>query len=183
MAAVHAVIPPDTTKIPWITAIHGGIPPAGGGSQFASSANFASFYGVILPFQKTTTQVSYNVNTADTGSSNYDIGIYSGISGGSCTLVAHTGPIAATTSMTLNWHTVNWTGGSVTLQPGRYYIAITSADITAANQSSITSDVGGMTFAGAKGNVAVTAGGTLDATRTCPTDNPTSNTIPALIIN
>jgi len=182
MAAVHAVVPPDTTKTPWITAIHGGSPAAG--TQFSSSANQASVYGVVLPFQKTTSTVSYNVVTADSGSSNYDIGIYSGNPGGPCTLVAHTGPVAATTSMTAGWHVnVAWTGGSVTLQPGRYYLAITSADITSGNQATITSDIGGMMFVGGKGNLNVTAGGTLDASVTCPSDWPTSNTLPALVIN
>ena len=184
MAAVHAVVPPDTNRTPWITAIHAGSPAAGGGTQFSATANQASVYGVVLPFQKTTSTVSYNVSTADTTSANYDIGLYSGNPGGVCTLVAHTGPIAATTSMTAGFHVnVAWAGGTVTLQPGRYYIAITSADITAGNQASISSDIGGMMFVGGKGNLNVTAGGTLDASVTCPTDWPTSNTLPSLVIN
>src|SRR5579864_3689975 len=112
MAAVHAVVPPDTTKTPWITAIHAGSPPQAGGTQFSSTANQASVYGVVLPFQKTTSTVSYNVPYADTTSANYDFGIYSGNPGGACTLVAHTGPIAATTSMTAGFHVnVAWAGG------------------------------------------------------------------------
>jgi hypothetical protein len=170
-AFARAVTAADSTADPWITTAHNG-----NSAVFSSSANKAAFFGIILPFQKTTTQVSYYVGTADTTNtgSNYDLGIYSGTSGGTCTLVAHTGPIAASTSMTANGHTVSWTGGSVTLQPGRYYIAWTSAATSNTavlyGDSSASSFAGG-TSAGSVGNVSISAGGTLGASQTCPTDS------------
>lgn len=169
---------------PFITSSHGSTT----AGIFSTSANKAAFVQVTLNFPLTTTQVSYFVGTADTvnTSSNYDIGIYSGTSGGTCTLLAHTGAIVASTSMTANAHTVSWTGGSVTLQPGRYYIAYTSAAnaataILVGDSSQVTLAGGGS--AGSVGNVSVTAGGTLDASRTCPTDAMTTATATILILH
>jgi len=180
-AFAHSMVPADTTASPWFTAIHNGAPVA---SEFSASSYRASLYGVVLPFQKTTTSISYNVSTADTTNtgSNYDIGIYTGASGGTCTLVAHTGPIPASTSMTAGWHRgVSWTGGSVTLQPGRYYIGLTSA--ATSNTAWIAGDSSGLSFASGVGNTTVTAGGTLDSSVTCPTDLITASTLPGMAMN
>jgi hypothetical protein len=177
-------LPGLAAATPWATSSHGSLT----AGIFSTSANKAAFVQVQLPFPLTTTQVTYFVGTADTVNtgSNYDIGIYSGTSGGTCTLQAHTGPIAASTSMTANAHTVAWTGGSVTLQPGRYYIAYTSAATTATailvGDSAQTTLAGGGS-AGSVGNVTVTAGGTLDASRTCPTDAMSLATATILILN
>lgn len=177
-------LPGLAANTPWPSSSHGST----SAGIFSSSANKAAFVQVTLPFPLTTTRVSYFVGTADTTntSSNYDIGIYSGTSGGTCTLQAHTGPIAASTSMTANAHTVNWTGGTVTLQPGRYYIAYTSAATTATailvgDNSQATLAGGGS--AGSVGNVSITAGGTLGATQTCPTDNMSLATAVLLILD
>ena len=179
---VNATVP-NTNAAPWITVNH-----MSNATVFSSSANKAAFFGVVLPFVKTTGQVTYFVGTADTtnASSNYDIGIYSGTAGGACTLQAHTGPIAASTSMTAGWHTVSWTGGGVTLNPGRYYLAVTSA--ATSSTAVLHGDNAGFTFAGggsvgSVGNVSVTAGGTLDASRTCPNDSPSEAVIPGLMVN
>jgi hypothetical protein len=144
------------------------------GTVFSSVANKAAFFGAMLGFQKTTSQVSYYVSTADTSTTTYDLGIYSGASGGACTLVAHTGSIAGSTAMSSGAHTVSWTGGSVTMQPGRYYLALTAS--ATAGTAVIYGDSAGVTFAGGTGtsnvgNVAVTSGGSLPASVTCPTDS------------
>jgi hypothetical protein len=172
----------NSTAVPWITVNH-----MSNATMFSSSANKAAFFGVVLPFVKTTGQVTYYVGTADTTntSANYDIGIYSGTSGGSCVLQAHTGPVAASTSMTAGWHTVSWVS-SVTLNPGRYYLAVTSA--ATSNTAVLHGDTAGFTFAGggsaaSVGNVSVTAGGTLDATRTCPVDSASEAVIPGFLVN
>jgi len=175
-AFVMGELPGAGSGTPWITAVHGASV-----SQFASTANKASFYGVVLAFPKTTTQVSYYVATADTSSNTYDLGIFSGSSGGTCTLLAHTGAIAGSTSMTAAWHTVSWAGGSVTLQPGRYYLALTSSGTS--SLASLFGDTSGLTFAGGQGGVNVTSGGTLPASVTCPTDSPTFGLVPAWLVN
>jgi hypothetical protein len=182
-AFVHGVVPPDTSATVWITVPHA----SSSATVFSSSANKAAFFGVMLNFQKTTSQTSYWVNTADTSATTYDLGIYSGTSGGTCTLQAHTGSIAGSTAMTSGAHTVSWTGGSVTLQPGRYYLALTASATT--STAVMYGDSAGVTFAGGTGassvgNVAVSSGGTLPATATCPTDSvQVAALIPAWLVN
>jgi hypothetical protein len=178
-AFVMGELPAAGSGTPWITAVHGGV--TGSSTQFSGTANKASFYGVVLAFPKTTSQFSYFVNTADTGGSSYDLGVYSGSSGGSCTLQAHTGSITGTTSMTAGWHTVSWTGGSITLQAGRYYLALTASGTT--GQAQLYYDNSGLTFAGGQGGVSVTSGGTLPGSVTCPTDSPTFGLVPAWMVN
>jgi hypothetical protein len=141
----------------------------------------------MLDFQKTTSQVSYYIATADTSSTTYDLGIYSGTSAGTCTLVAHTGAIAGSTAMTSGAHTVSWTGGSATLQPGRSYLALTASATT--GTAVLYGDSAGVTFAGGTGassvgNVSISSGGTLPATATCPTDSVQfAALIPAWVVN
>jgi len=178
-AFVMGELPAAGSGTPWVTVMHGGV--SGTTTQFSGTANKASFYGVVLAFPKTTSQFSYFVNAADTGGSSYDLGIYSGSSAGTCTLQAHTGSIAGTTSMTAGWHTVSWAGGSVTLQPGRYYLALTASGTT--GQAQLYYDNSGLTFAGGQGGVSVTSGGTLPASVTCPTDSPTFGLVPAWMVN
>jgi len=157
------------------------------GIAFSTATNKGIFTGVILTFPKTTTKVTYLVSTADNTANVYDIGVYSGTSGGTCTQVAHVGPTAGTTfaPASSTWKTLNWTGGAVTLQPGRYYMAYTTSCTSSC--ATMGGDSGGMTFAGNSGgansNVSVTSGGTLPATLTCPTDNMTTTSMPNWAIN
>jgi hypothetical protein len=182
-AFVHGAVPPDNSSTVWMPVPHA----SSSGTVFSSSANKAALFGVMLGFQKTTTQVSYYVATADTSSTTYDLGIYSGTSAGTCTLVAHTGSIAGSTAMTSGAHTVSWTGGSVTLQPGRYYLGLTAS--ATSGTAVLYGDSAGVTFAGGTGtsnvgNVAISSGGTLPATATCPTDSvQVAALIPAWMMN
>jgi len=182
-AFAHGVVPPDSSASVWITVPHA----SSAGTVFSSSANKAAFFGIMLGFQKTTSQVSYYVGTADTTSTTYDLGLYSGTSGGTCTLVTHTGSIAGSTAMTSGLHTVSWTGGGTTLQPGRYYLALTAS--ATSSTAILWGDSSGVTFAGGTGassvgNVSVSSGGTLPATATCPTDSVQfAALIPAWVVN
>jgi hypothetical protein len=182
-AFAHGVVPPDATSSVWMTVPHA----SSSGTVFSSSSNKAAFFGAMLGYQKTTSQVSYYVATADTSSTTYDLGIYSGTSGGTCTLQAHTGSIAGSTAMTSGAHTVSWTGGSVTLQPGRYYLALTAS--ATSSTAVLYGDSAGVTFAGGTGtsnvgNVSISSGGTLPATATCPTDSvQVAALIPAWLVD
>lgn len=182
-AFAHGMVPPDNNATVWITVPHA----SSAGTVFSSSANKAAFFGIILGYQKATSQVSYWVSTADTSATTYDLGLYSGTSAGTCTLQAHTGSIAGSTAMTSGAHTVSWTGGSVTLQPGRYYLALTAS--AASGTAVLYGDSAGVTFAGGTGassvgNVSVTTGGSLPATATCPTDSvQVAALIPAWLVN
>src|ERR1700674_2109854 len=180
-AFVQSALPANSTTIPWLTFSHGG-----SNINFSTATNKAIFTGVVLDFAKTASQVSYNVSIADNTSNTYDLGIYSGTSGGTCTQQAHTGPTAGTTfAASTGWKTTSWTGGSVTLQPGRYYLAYTTSCTTSC--ATLIGDTGGFTFAGSSGgansNVSVTAGGTLPATATCPSDGYATTSAPNWAIN
>ena len=172
---------PNSTAIPWMTFSHGG-----SNINFSTAANKAIFTGVILDFAKTSTQVSYNVSTADNTANTYDLGVYSGTAGGACTLQAHIGSTAgATLASSTGWKTTSWTGGAVTLQSGRYYLAYTTSCTSSC--ATLIGDTGGFTFAGSSGgansNVSVTAGGTLPATATCPADSYATTSAPNWAVN
>jgi hypothetical protein len=180
-AFVQSALPANSTTIPWLTFSHGG-----SNINFSTATNKAIFTGVVLDFAKTTSQVSYNVSTADNTSNTYDLGIYSGTSGGTCTQQAHIGPTAGTTfAASTGWKTTSWTGGSATLQPGRYYLAYTTSCTTSC--ATLIGDTGGFTFAGSSGgansNVSVATGGTLPATTTCPSDGYATTSAPDWAIN
>ena len=174
-------VPPNSTAIPWLTFSHGG-----SNINFSSAANKAIFTGIILDFAKTTTQVSYNVSTVDNTANTYDLGVYSGTSGGTCTLQAHVGSTAGTAfASTTGWKTTNWVGGAVTLQPGRYYLAYTTSCTSSC--ATLVGDSVGFSFAGSSGgansNVSVTTGGTLPGTATCPSDSYATTSTPNWAIN
>jgi hypothetical protein len=156
-------------SIPWLTTNT-----TGTAISFSSTANKAELWGVVLTFPLTTTQVTYNVSTADNTSNTYDIGVLNS----SGTVVAHIGNTAGTTfAPSTGWKTLSWTS-SATLQPGKYYLAITSScTSTCAQVYGGTS--AGFTFLGGSSGTAesVTAGGTLNNGITIPADNPTEATI------
>jgi hypothetical protein len=157
--------------IPWLTSST-----TGTAISFSSTANKAELWGVVLAFPLTTTQVTYYVSTADNTSNTYDIGVLNS----SGNVVAHIGNTAGTTfASSVGWKTLNWAAGA-TLQPGKYYLAITSSCISTCAQVYGGSSAG-FTFLGGSGgtSVSVTAGGTLNNGITIPADNPTEATIMA----
>ena len=171
----------NSENSPWFTAGR-----VEGTAVFSSSAKKASLFGVTLNLPTTTKHLTYSVVVSDPTATKYDIGIYSGTSGGTCTLLLHTGPNPGSTAMTAGYHTVNWKEGAVTLRPGRYYLAIT------ASSTESVAALGGasnqLTFAGGTrsdnvGNVTVTNAGELDGKRTCPEDSYQTAGVPAFIVH
>ena len=76
--------------------------------SFLTTANVAKLYGVVYSSATplATTQVTYNVQTADNTANNYDIGLYSS----SGALLAHIGSTAGTTfAPSTGWKTLSWT--------------------------------------------------------------------------
>jgi len=159
--ATTAYVQNQTTGIPWLTVGRAG---SVNGVTFSTTANQAELWGVVLTFPVTTTQVTYYVGTADNTANSYDIGIYNS----SGVLVVHTGTKAGTafapvaTVTTLSW------AAPATLQPGKYYLAITTnctsscAALDGDNDSAVS-------FL-SKGVVSVNAGGTLNSSLTPPAD-------------
>jgi hypothetical protein len=158
-------------SIPWLTTNT-----TGTAISFSSTENKAELWGVVLTFPLTTTQVTYDVSAADNTSNTYDIGVLN--SAGN--VVAHIGSTAGTTfAPSTGWKTLSWTA-SATLQPGKYYLAITSSCTSSCAQV-YGGTSAGFTFLGGSSGTAesVTAGGTLNNGITIPADNPTEATIMA----
>jgi hypothetical protein len=160
-------------SIPWFTQPLSN----GNGITLSASTNKAYLYGVVLTYAVTTTQVTYYVATADGSSNTYDIGIYQGTSASTDTLLAHVGSTAGTTfAPSTGWKTLSWTG-SVTLQPGRYYLAITSSCVSSCAQIGSGSTNTGLTF-DFNNSLGVATGGTLPASITGPSDSYAVASIP-----
>ncbi len=158
------------STVPWFTQ-----PSATGTVSFLTTSNVAKLYGVVYSNATplTTTQVTYDVQTADATANTYDIGLYSS----SGALVAHVGSTAGTSfAASVGWKTLSWTA-LATIKQGKYYLAITT-NCTTSCAALIGSSTGvGITFAGAV-QESVTAGGTLPATITIPGDSYTATTVP-----
>ena len=158
-------------SIPWLTTNTTGTT-----VSFSSTANKAELWGVVLTFPIATTQVTYYVATADNTSNTYDIGVLNS----SGNIVAHIGSTAGTTfAPSTGWKTLSW-AASTTLQPGKYYLAITSSCTSGCAQVYGGSSAGFSFLGGSNGtSVSVTAGGTLNNGMTIPADNPTEATVMA----
>jgi hypothetical protein len=162
-------------SIPWVTVYRGG-----GNSTFSTSTNVVKLWGVTLTWPLTTSQVIYNVSAADSNSSgacNYDLGIAD--SGGN--IKAHIGSTANQTFGSSGSHSVNWTGGSTTLQPGKYYIAFTTS--CTANTASLSGDGSASSVTFLNGQTAsITGGGSLTSF-TPPSDSWSwGATLPAIVV-
>jgi hypothetical protein len=156
-------------SIPWFTTNT-----TGTAISFSSTAGKAELWGVVLTFPLTTTQVTYDVSTADNTSNTYDIGVLNSAG----TVVARIGSTAGTTfAPSTGYKTLSWTA-SATLQPGKYYLAITS-NCTSGCAQIYGGSSAGFTFLGGSSGTAesVSAGGTSNNGITIPADNPTEATI------
>jgi hypothetical protein len=167
-----------TANCSWIT-----VPTQGGSGNTFSGTNKAVVWGVYNPYPCVTNNVAYVVGTADNTANNYALGLYSGSSGGTGTLIATTASTAGTTfaSSTGIKH-IAWNASSVTVPAGRVYIALTS-NCTASCAALLGTSGSGVTWA-ANVQVGVTTGGAaLPATVTLPADSFSSGaSIPALIV-
>ncbi len=142
-------------SIPWFT-VSGPVPSTA--VTFRGTANRETLWGAVLTFPLTTTQITYDVGTADTsGTHQYGLGILN--SSGS--VVVHIGPTAGSTLMTSGFHTVSWVEGSTTLQPGKYYLVITSS-CTATCAALAGANTNIMTFINASVQT-ITTGGTVQS--------------------
>ena len=136
--------------IPWITAMRGGT-----GAAFAQ--NTVKMWGVVLTFPVQTSYLTYNVAAADNTANNYDVGI-ANVSG---TLVLNIGATAGTSfAPATGPRTIAWSQGTKVLQPGKYYVVMTTN--CASSCATITADNStlGVTFQNGA-TAGTTTGGTL----------------------
>lgn len=157
---------------PWFVI---GTSPDANQAVFANASNVALAVTMFLDRPVTTSKVSWQIGTtADNTANTYDIGLYTGTSGGTCTLVANIGPVAGTSfAPAANaQHTANWTQGTVTIPPGRIVLMITSSAASA--QASFLSASGLSNMTSYLNSTAITTGGTAPGSFTCPTDATTT---------
>ena len=147
-----------------------------GGSQ-AATLNVTKLWGFLLPYNVTTTQVTYDVATADKTANDYDIGIFNN----SGTLVVNIGATPGTTfAPSAGFKTLSWTQGSTSLPAGRYYLGFTTN--CAATCTKIAGGATTISFA-VNASAGASSGGALPASVTPPADSWNTGTQPSVVIH
>jgi hypothetical protein len=147
-----------------------------GGSQ-AATENVTELWGFLLPYAVTTTQITYDVITADNTANEYDIGIYNTAG----KLLVGIGATKGTTfAASTGFHTLLWTQGSTSLAAGEYYLAITSNCASACAQ--IAAATGNVSFA-VDVSAGASTGGALPATMTVPAQVWAAGNQPTAVIH
>jgi hypothetical protein len=147
------------------------------GASLTTQKNVTTLWGFLLPYNVTTTEITYDVTTADKTANDYDIGIFNN----SGQLVLAVGPTAGTTfAAATGFNTLAWTQGSTTLPAGRYYLALTT------NCSSACAAIGATTsyvsFA-VDVSAGATTGAALPSTLTPPADTWSTGDQPTVVIH
>jgi trimeric autotransporter adhesin len=146
------------------------------GASQGPTPNVTKLWGFLLPYNVTTTEITYDVTTADNTANNYDIGIFDS----SGNLVADIGPTPGTTfAPSTSFQTLKWTQGSTALNAGRYYIAFTT------NCSTLCAKVAaGPAYVSFALNVSAgtSSGGALPSTVTPPADTWRTGLQPTVVI-
>ena len=147
------------------------------GASQALTANVNKLWGFLLPYTVTTTQVTYEVTAVDNTANDYDIGIFNS-SGGR---VVDIGPTPGTNfAASIAFHTLPWSQGSTTLEPGQYYLALTTNCSTSCAQ--IAAAPANVSFAIAV-SAGASTGGALPSSITPPTEAWGAGNQPAVVIH
>ncbi len=165
--------------VPWITAVRGG-----GSATF--SQNVVKMWGVVLTYPLLTSGIVYNVTAADAGANSYDIGIACAqTSCGSYSagqIVLNVGAtVASSFAGSTGGKTLSWTQGQKTLQPGKYYLVITTNCASSCATIAAGSSSSDVTFQNAA-TAGMTSGGAL-AGFSAPADSWSwGGNLPAVVI-
>ncbi|HEV2397775.1 MAG TPA: hypothetical protein VGS27_12590 [Candidatus Sulfotelmatobacter sp.] len=155
---------------PWVTAVRGGT-----GATFGQ--NVVKMWGVVLTYPLLTSSVAYYAYAADNTGNLYDIGIACGQTGSTCNggayspgqIIVDIGPTAGTSfSPATGTYTKNWTQGQKTLQPGKYYVVLTTN--CASSCATVTADNSGIGVTFQNGATAGTTTGGALSNFTAPGD-------------
>jgi hypothetical protein len=143
----------------------------------AATLNVNKVWGILLPYNVTSSEITFDITTADNTANKYDIGIFNSTGA----LVAGIGAIAGTTfAPATGFRTLKWTQGSVALEAGKYYLALTT------NCASKCAQLGAATsFVSFEVNASAgtSTGGALPATMTVPADAWGAGVQPTVVIN
>jgi len=148
------------------------------GGFVAAGHNVTALWGFLLPYNITTTQLTYDVTTADSTANEYDIGLFND----SGDRVLHTGATLGTTfaPSAATFRSLAWNEGSTHLSAGRYYLAFTTnCSSSCAHLGAATSYVSFTINA----SVGASAGGALPSTLTPPADSWSTGNQPTVVIH
>ena len=146
-------------------------------ASLSAGQNLTVLWGFLLPYNVTSTNITYNVTTADNTANKYDIGIFNS----SGTLVLNIGPTAGTAfAPSASFLTLPWTQGSTSLTAGRYYLAFTSNCSSSCAAIGATSSY--VSFA-VDAPAGASSGGALPPTLTPPADAWSTEAQPTIVIH
>jgi hypothetical protein len=174
------------TALPWETVANC----SGTALGTITSANKGYIFGLTLEFPESTSQVEYDVVNADNTGNTYDLALYQGAPSGTENRLLHigasssTGQPGTTFAPTTGWQHLNWFEGATILQPGRYYLMLTSS-CTAGGTSCAEINANAsstMFYWPGSGGVTIAAGGASPTTYASSADSPSSSTVPCLFI-
>jgi hypothetical protein len=156
---------------------------SGSGNAFPGTTNKAIVWGVFNPYPCVTSHVAYVVGTADNTSNNYVLGLLTGTSGGTATVIASTAATAGTTfAPSTGIKTIAWNASSITVPAGRIYITLTS-NCTSSCAALLGTAGNGVSYAANQSISVGTGGAALSGTITLPADSFSSGaSIPALVV-
>jgi hypothetical protein len=147
---------------------------SGGTQSLAQNVN--KLWGFLLPYDVNSTEITYDIMTADNTANNYDIGIFN--SAGS--LVVDIGATPGTSfSPAKGFRTLKWTQGSIALAAGKYYIGLTT---NCKSACAAVGAVGSFVSFAANASAGASTGGALSSTITPPADTWLAGNQPVLII-
>jgi fibronectin-binding autotransporter adhesin len=147
------------------------------GVTSSATQNVTVLWGFLLPYSVTTTQITYQITTADNTANTYDIGIFNNAGA----LVLDLGAIAGTTfAPSAAFDTLGWAQGSTTLAPGRYYLALTTNCSTSCAALGATPNF--VSFA-VNASGGASSGGALPSTMTAPADAWNTGNQPTVVIH
>jgi trimeric autotransporter adhesin len=145
------------------------------GSTNGAGINLNKLWGFLLPSDVTTTEITYDVTTADNTANKYDIGIFDN----SGALIVDLGAKAGTTfAPSKGFKTLKWAQGSAKLSAGRYYLGLTT------NCTANCALLAGAAYVSFAANVSAGAssGGALATSVTPPADTWSALSQPVVVI-
>ncbi|MGA3088423.1 MAG: hypothetical protein ABSD75_07405 [Terriglobales bacterium] len=146
------------------------------GASEAAVKNVTKLWGFLLPYNLTTTKVTYDVASADNTANDYDIGIFDN----SGNLVLDIGPNPGTTfAPSKAFQTLPWTQGPTSLMAGRYYLALTSNCTSACAKIEATTAY--VSFA-INASAGASVNGALPSTLSPPADSWNTGDQPTVVI-
>jgi hypothetical protein len=146
------------------------------GSTIGPGTNQNTLWGILLPYNVTSTEITYDIMTADNTAHLYDMGLFDN----SGNLVVDLGITAGTRfAAATGFHTLTWAQGPTSLEAGRYYLGFTTNCTAACAKIAAATAV--ISFAINK-SAGASKGGALSTSVTPPADVWNTGIQPAVVI-